>query len=93
MSISLEVIGVADEVVVYLAVFAAYLGILGIGGIIADYVLPHIPLLCRWIDSLPEKEDDNEICRREMERVRRNRAERTRRIRETIRRLKNGNRV
>ena len=75
-----------DEAIIWLAVFAAYMGILGIGGIVADYIFPRIPPLCRWIDSLPEKDDDSEIYRQEMERIRRNRAARRRWVRTMIRR-------
>ncbi len=70
-----------EDLVFLLGFLAVYLGILGVGGIIADYVLPLIPPLRRWIDSLPEKEDDNEICQREMERIRRNRTARRERAR------------
>ncbi len=77
----------ADEVIVWLAVFAVYMGVLGIGGIVADYIFPCIPPLRRWIDSLPEKDDDSEIYRQEMERIRRNRAARRRWMRKMIRRI------
>lgn len=77
-----------DDPVVAFGVFAVYLLILGIGGIIADYVLPHIRPLNRWIDSLPEYEDDSEIYRREMERIRHNREARQRRIKEMIGRFR-----
>ena len=79
-----------DDPVVALSVLAVYLFILGVGGIIADYVLPRIPPLRRWIDSLPEYEDDSEIYQREMERLRRNREARRRRFEEMIRRFGNG---
>lgn len=77
-----------DDPVVAFGVFAVYLLILGIGGIIADYVLPHIPPLNRWIDSLPEYEDDSEIYRREMERIRRKRKARIRWIKKKMRRFR-----
>lgn len=45
------------DFIVNICVFAAFLFLLGIGGIIADYVLPRIaariPRLQRYIDSLP----------------------------------------
>lgn len=70
-----------EDLIILLGEMAVFLGILSIGGIIADYVLPHIPPLRRWIDSLPEKEDDGEIYRQEMERIRRNKAARRERAR------------
>lgn len=51
-----------EEAVVCLGIFAVFLFILAIGGILADYVLPHIPFIRRYIDSLPEYEDDSEIA-------------------------------
>lgn len=47
-----------DEMVVCLALLAGYLFLLCIGGLIADYVLPHIPFIQRWLDSLPDWEDE-----------------------------------
>lgn len=82
-----------EDLVFLLGFLAVYLGILGIGGIIADYVLPHIPPLRRWIDSLPEMEDDTELYQQEKERLRRNRAARRKRVKRLMRRLVNGNRV
>lgn len=47
-----------------LLVFLVYTGgfclLLGIGAFIADYVLPHIPIVNRWLDSLPDYDDDEE---------------------------------
>ena len=45
---------------VELAILSVFLLILGIGGLIADYVFPHICPLQRWIDSLPMLEDEEE---------------------------------
>lgn len=45
---------------VELAILSVFLLILGIGGLIADYVFPHIGPLQRWIDSLPMLEDEEE---------------------------------
>ena len=42
----------------FLGYTAAILLILGIGGLIADYVFPHIPFIERFIDSLPEWDDE-----------------------------------
>lgn len=45
---------------VELAIFSVFMLILGIGGLIADYVFPHIGPLQRWIDSLPMMDDEEE---------------------------------
>ncbi len=50
------------EAVVCLGVFAVFLFALAISGILADYVLPHVPFIRRYIESLPEYEDDSEIA-------------------------------
>lgn len=42
-----------EDLVITLGLFAAYLLILSVGGLVADYVLPHIGPLVRWIDTLP----------------------------------------
>lgn len=47
-----------DEAVVCLMILSGYLSILGVGGVIADYILPHIPFIQRFIDSLPEWDDE-----------------------------------
>lgn len=48
-----------DEAVVDLAILAAFLLILAAGGFIADYVFPHIPFIERFIDSLPNWDNEN----------------------------------
>lgn len=47
-----------DDLVIFLGYTAAILLILGIGGLIADYVLPNIPFIERLVDSLPEWDDE-----------------------------------
>lgn len=47
-----------SDLVIFLGYMAAILLILGIGGLIADYVFPHIPFIERFIDSLPEWDDE-----------------------------------
>lgn len=47
-----------DELAVNLALLAGFLFILTVGGIIADYVFPHIPFIQRWLGSLPDWEDE-----------------------------------
>ena len=47
-----------DDLAIFLGNTSAILLILGIGGLIADYVFPHIPFIERFIDSLPEWDDE-----------------------------------
>lgn len=47
-----------DDLLIFLGYTSAILLILGIGGLIADYVFPHIPFIERFIDSLPEWDDE-----------------------------------
>ena len=51
------------EAIVDFAFLAVFLGILGIGALIADYVFPHIPFIQRYLDRLPDYEDDEEVER------------------------------
>lgn len=60
----------AEEGVVCLLILTSYLLVLGIGCLIADFVFPHIPFIERFLDSLPEFEDDEELDRLERERIR-----------------------
>ena len=48
------------EAVVALGLMSCFLLILGVGGLIADYVFPHIPFIQRFLDSLPDWEDEEE---------------------------------
>lgn len=75
-----------EDLAMFLAAVAVICFALGIGGLVADYVFPHIPPLRRWIDSLPEYEDDSEIYRREMERLRLRREARFRWVKKMLRR-------
>ncbi len=61
------------EAVVDLMVLAGFMVVLGIGALIADYVFPHIPFSQRYLDSLPDYEDDEELYQQEMARIRRKR--------------------
>lgn len=61
------------EAIVDLMVLAGFMVVLGIGALIADYVFPHIPFIQRYLDSLPDYEDDEELYQQEMARVRRKR--------------------
>lgn len=48
------------EAVLALGLMSGFLLILGVGGLIADYVFPHIPFIQRFLDSLPDWEDEEE---------------------------------
>ena len=48
----------ADEAVAALVILIGYFCILGIGCLIADFVLPRIPFIQRFLDSLPDWEDE-----------------------------------
>ena len=48
------------DTVTGLAILSVYFVLIGLGGIVADYILPHIYLLDRYFDTLPEWEDDAE---------------------------------
>lgn len=61
------------EAIVDLMILAGFLMVLGIGALIADYVFPHIPPIQRYIDSLPDYEDDEELYQEEAVRIRRKR--------------------
>lgn len=43
---------------VELMLLAGWLGILSIGGLVADYIFPHIKPLIKYLDSLPMMEED-----------------------------------
>lgn len=58
------------DLVVGLGFMCVFLFILCLGGLVADYVFPHIPFIQRWLDSLPEYEDDEDVIR-EYEEIRR----------------------
>lgn len=48
-----------DEAVVDLAVLNLLLLILAAGCAVADHVFPKVPFIRRYLDSLPEYEDDS----------------------------------
>ena len=49
-----------DEAVVNLLLLAGFLVVLGVGGLVADYVFPNIPFIQRYLDSLPDWDDEEE---------------------------------
>lgn len=49
-----------DEAVVALAILTGYLLILFVGCLIADYVFPHIPFIQRFLDSLPDWDEEED---------------------------------
>ena len=48
------------DLVVNLAILCGFLAVLGVGGLIADYVFPHIPLIQRFLDTLPDWDEDED---------------------------------
>ena len=64
------------DLVINLAILCVFLLVLGVGCMIADFVFPHIPFLQKWLESLPEYEDDVEIARLYEEERRERRARR-----------------
>ena len=67
------------EAVVDLMVLAGFMVVLGIGALIADYVFSHIPFIQRYLDRLPDYEDDEEVERQYREELRQRRLARQRR--------------
>ena len=64
------------DLVINMAILCVFLLVLGVGCLIADFVFPHIPFLQKWLESLPESEDDVEIARLYEEERREQRARR-----------------
>ena len=48
------------DVAIFLVIVGGFCGLLGIGGLIADYILPHIPAGQRYLDSLPDWDDEDD---------------------------------
>lgn len=67
------------EAVVDLMILVGFFVVLGIGALIADYVFPHIPFIQRYLDRLPDYEDDEEVERQYREEQRQRRLARQRR--------------
>lgn len=49
------------DAVIAMGILGAYLLILGVGCLIADFVFPHIPFIQRFLDSLPDWDDEGEL--------------------------------
>lgn len=47
-----------EDCIVCLGIFGGFLLVLTVGGFIADYVFPLIPVLNRWIRSRAEQMED-----------------------------------
>lgn len=47
------------DAVIAMGILGVYLFILGVGCLVADFVFPHIPFIQRFLDSLPDWEDEN----------------------------------
>ena len=50
----------AENLLMLLIYLVPFLTILGVGGLVAEYILPHIPFINRWLESLPDFEDEDE---------------------------------
>lgn len=49
-----------EDLVINLAILCGFLAVLGVGGLIADYVFPHIPFIQRFLDTLPDWDEDED---------------------------------
>ena len=49
-----------EEAVVDLTILTGYLLILCVGCLIANYVFPHIPFIQRFLDSLPDWDEEED---------------------------------
>lgn len=47
-----------DGLLVFLIYIGPFLLLLGVGGLIADHILPRIPAFRRFLDSLPDWDDE-----------------------------------
>jgi len=47
-----------DCLLVFLIYMLPFMLLLCVGGLIADYVFPRIPFLNRWLESLPDYDDE-----------------------------------
>lgn len=67
-----------DELVVDLIILLGFLIILCVGALVADYILPHIGPLNRWLETLPlwdEEEEEVTRCSSSSTRPRGNRCD------------------
>lgn len=49
-----------DGAVILLIYLLGLFVVLAIGGFVADYILPHIPFIERWLDNLPDWDDEDD---------------------------------
>ncbi len=47
-----------EDLLIFLIIVTPFLGVLCICGFVADYILPHIKPLERWLETLPQWEED-----------------------------------
>ena len=50
---------VLDGAVILLLYIAGILGVLAVGCIVADFIFPHIPFIERYLESLPDWDDED----------------------------------
>ena len=48
------------DAVIALGIISVYLLILGVGCLVADYVFAHIPFIERFLDSLPDWDEEED---------------------------------
>lgn len=48
------------DAAVGLAIVAGFLILLAIGCLVSDHILPRIPALKKWVDTLPQWDDDED---------------------------------
>lgn len=75
-----------EEIIIFLGILVAILLGLAAGCLISDFVLPHIRPIERYLESLPEQEDDEEIAHR-YENIRRQKAVRLRKRIQAVTRI------
>ena len=48
----------AEDIIIVAVESGALCAVLSVGGLIADYILPRIPFVERFLDTLPEWDDE-----------------------------------
>ncbi len=49
-----------ENLLIFLIILTPFLGVMCVGCFVADYILPHIKPLERWLETLPMMEDDDD---------------------------------
>lgn len=48
-----------EDLVLFLIYMAVLNGVLCVGCLVADYIFPHIPFINRYLDSLPDWDEED----------------------------------